>query len=58
MQIVKKEILEFSEKEAQALQLVTEICLGISREANDPNLKKLACETYDKICELWWGWDE
>lgn len=57
MQIIKKEILEFSEKETDALRLVTEICLGINREASAPELKKLACETYDKICELW-GYEE
>ena len=57
MQIIKKEILEFSEKETDALRLVTEMCLGINREADDPELKKLACETYDKVCELW-GYEE
>ena len=57
MKIIKKEILEFSEREANALNLTMEICAGLIREANDPNLKKLAQEVYDKIAELW-GWEE
>lgn len=57
MNIIKKETLEFSEKESDALRFVTEMCLGINREASCPDLKELACETYDKICELW-GWEE
>lgn len=57
MKIIKKEILEFSERETDALNLVTEICTGLMREANDPNLKKLAEETYEKLAELW-GWEE
>ena len=57
MQIIKKEILEFSEKEANALQLVMEMCVGIDREATDPNLRELAEELYDKLATLW-GWEE
>lgn len=57
MKIIKKEILEFSEKEIDAIQLVTEICTGLMREANDPNLKELAEETYNGITTLW-GWEE
>ena len=57
MQIIKKEILEFSEEETKALQLVTEICLGIAREAENPELIKLAKTTFDKISELW-GYEE
>lgn len=57
MKIIKKEILEFSEKETDAIQLVTEICTGLMREANDPNLKELAEETYNCITTLW-GWEE
>lgn len=57
MKIIKKEILEFSEKEADAIQLVTEICIGLMKEATDPNLKELAEETYNCITTLW-GWEE
>lgn len=53
MEIIKKEILEFSEKEKNAIQLVTEICNGIMREADDPNLLDLAEETYNCITTLW-----
>lgn len=57
MKIIKKEILEFSEKETNAFQLVSEICTGLMREADDPNLKELAEETYNCITTLW-EWDE
>lgn len=57
MRIIKKEILEFSEKETEAIQLVTQICTGLMRGASDPNLKKLAEETYDCITTLW-GWEK
>lgn len=57
MKIIKKEILEFSERETDAINLVVEICNGLMREAIDPNLQKLAEETYEKITELW-GWEE
>ena len=57
MKIIKKEILEFSEKETNAIKLVSEICTGLMREANDPNLKELAEETYNCITTLW-EWEE
>ena len=57
MKIIKKEILEFSEKETNAIQLVSEICTGLMREANDPNLKEFAEETYNCITTLW-EWEE
>ena len=57
MKIVKKEILEFSEKETDAIQLVSQICIGLMQEASDPNLKKLAEETYNRIVTLW-GYEE
>ena len=57
MKIVKKEILEFSEKETDAIQLVSKICIGLMQEASDPNLKKLAEETYNRIVTLW-GYEE
>ena len=53
MKIIKKEILEFSEKETDAIQLVTEICIELMREANVPDLKELAEETYNCITTLW-----
>jgi hypothetical protein len=53
MTIIKKEILEFSEKETDAIRLVTQICTGLMREAADPNLKELAEETYNCITALW-----
>lgn len=53
MKIIKKEILEFSERETDAIRLVAEICVGLMREATDPNLKKLAEETYNYITTLW-----
>lgn len=57
MKIIKKEILEFSEKETDALRLVTEMCLGLVREATDPSLRALAQEIYEQVSELW-GWEE
>jgi hypothetical protein len=57
MQIIKKEILEFSEEETKALQLVTEMCLGIEREAKNPELVKLAKTAFEKLSELW-GYEE
>lgn len=57
MKIIKKEILELSEKETDAIRLVTEICTGLMREATDPDLKELAEETYNCITTLW-GWEE
>lgn len=53
MNIVKKEILEFSEKESDALELTIEMCLGIEREATDPDLVKLAKEISCKVSLLW-----
>lgn len=57
MQIIKKEILEFSERETDALKLVMNICAGLMREATDPELERLANEVYEKLAELW-GWEE
>lgn len=57
MQILKKEILEFSEKETDALAMMAKICEGIMREATDPNLIKLAEQLDTYICELW-SWEE
>ena len=53
MKIIKKEILEFSEKETDALQMVAKICAGLMSEATDPTLKKLAEETFENITNLW-----
>jgi len=57
MRIIKKEILEFSERETDAIQLVTEMCLGIDREADDPDLQILAKRIYNDLSVLW-GWEE
>ena len=53
MNIIKKEILEFSERETDALTLVTQLCLGITKEAENPELVKLAYAVYEKVAELW-----
>lgn len=53
MNIVKKETIEFSEKESNALDLVLDMCLGIEREATDPELQKLAKELSYKLSILW-----
>ena len=57
MQIIKKEILEFSERETDAIQLVLEICTELIREAEAPDLVDLADAIYDKLTTLW-GWEE
>ena len=57
MNIVKKEILEFSEEETDALRLVTEMCLGIERESESPVIRQLASEVFEKLSELW-GYEE
>ena len=57
MKIIKKEILEFSDTETEAIQIITEICIRLIREATDPNLKELAEETYKYVTALW-GWEE
>lgn len=57
MEIIKTEILKFSEKETEAINLVCKICSGLMREATDPELIKLAKEVYNNLSELW-GWEE
>lgn len=57
MNIIRKEVLEFSEREADAIRLTMEICSGLMREATNPELKKLAETTYNNVAELW-GWDD
>lgn len=57
MQIIKKEALEFSEREIDAIQLVMEICTGLMREAESPDLQDLAEAIYDKVATLQ-GWEE
>ena len=57
MNIIKKEILDFSERETEALELVTQLCLGIADEAENPELIKLAKTVFDKVSELW-GYEE
>lgn len=53
MNIVKKEILEFSEKETAAAELVIDMCYGIKRESTNPELIKLANEISHKLNVLW-----
>ena len=57
MTIIKKEFLEFSEKEIEAINLVFEICLGLTKESTDPELIKLAETVYNNLTELW-RWEE
>lgn len=57
MNIIKKEVLDFSECETEALKLVTQLCLGIAKEAENPELVKLANTAFEKISELW-GYEE
>lgn len=57
MTIIKKEFLEFSEKEREAIDLVCEICLGLTKESTDPELIKLAETVYNNLTELW-RWEE
>lgn len=53
MNIVKKEVLEFSEKETKAVELVIDMCYGIKRESANPALIKLAEAICDSLNELW-----
>ena len=53
MTIVKKEHLEFSDKEIEALNLVMDISIGIMREAEDPNLKRIAENININLVDLW-----
>lgn len=53
MIIIQKEMINLSQEEINALSLTLRICSGIERESNNPELRKLANETYLKICDLW-----
>lgn len=53
MNIIKKEILEFSEKETDAIRLIIEMCLGIERESESPDIRQLAREVFEKLSKLW-----
>lgn len=57
MTIIKKEFLEFSEKEIEAINLVFEICSGLMREATDSELNGLAEDIYNNLSELL-AWNE
>lgn len=57
MTIIKKEFLEFSEKEREAIDLVCKICTGLTKESTDPELIKLAETVYNNLTELW-RWEE
>ena len=52
MQIIKKEILCFSEKEKEAVNLVQEMMDGLIRHADDPRISLLARDVLLKLCEL------
>ena len=56
MKIFRKEVLKFNETEIEALNLVREICIKLTREATNPNLRLVATETHDKLMELW-SWE-
>ena len=53
MEIIRIERIKLSKEKAKALDLTIRICEGIERESNDPELKKLANETYLKLADLW-----
>lgn len=53
MTIVKKEHLEFSDREIDALNLVMNISIGILREAENPNLKRIAENINTNLVNLW-----
>ena len=57
MKIFRKEVLEFNKEEIEALNLVREICIKLTREATDPSLRLVATEAHDKLMELW-DWDD
>lgn len=57
MKIFRKEVLSFTQEEREALSLVREICIIVTREATNPNLRLVATEAHDKLMELW-GWDD
>ena len=52
MEIIKKETVKFSEQEKDALQMVSRICTGLMQEADDPDLRKLAKETFENIYKI------
>ena len=58
MTIIKKEVLAFSEKEVEAIDLVREICSGLMREATDPELNGLGEDIYHNLSELLAWWEE
>ena len=53
MKIIKKDVLDFNERETDALSLVREMCEDLRKEATDPDLIKLAEEIVLKVSELW-----
>ena len=57
MKIFRKEVLSFTQEEREALSLVREIYINVTREATNPNLRLVATEAHDKLMELW-GWDD
>lgn len=57
MIIKLREELEFSQEELFAIDLVIAMSQGIEREAQDPELKKLAQIITDNLYQLW-GYSE
>lgn len=52
MTIIKKEMLEFSKEEKNALEMVSKICTGIMQEADDPDLREWAQEIFGNIFNI------
>lgn len=52
MQIIKKEILCFSENEKEAMDLVQEVMDGLIRHAEDPRISLLARDISLNLSEL------
>ena len=52
MNIVKKEIIIFNKEEREAIDLLLTICNEIRGMTSNPNLEKLAKETYNNVATL------
>lgn len=58
MIIELKETLVFSERERAAFDLVMRISSELANKANNPNLRQLGLDIYDKVATLWGYEDE
>ena len=59
MKIIKKEIVDFSEKELDAFGLILNACAELTKETDDAVLEKLTEEIYEKINNLLdWYYEE